>query len=142
MKNDNLTLARYALKGHVCCVACKDGKVSTSETRGIGPMVNWLSEDENFLRGASVADKIIGRAAALLMIYGGVKECYGEVVSRAALTTLEEAGISCTYMNTAVAISNRRGDGICPMEKLVAPIKDPREAFEALKNKLEEMKNK
>lgn len=140
MKDDDLTLARLALTGRASCVACRDGEVRVSETRGIGPMVDWLTEDENSLRGASVADRIIGRAAALLMVYGGVKECFGEVVSRGALQTLEEAGIPCAYMNTAVAISNRRGDGICPMERLTAPIKDPKEAFEALKNKLAENK--
>ena len=135
MKEDRLTTARYALRGHVRCAVCKD-ELFTSSERGIRPMLSWLEEDKDFLRGAAVADKIVGRAAAMLMIYGGVSEVFCEVISRGALTTLEDAGIPVSYINTCVAVSNRRGDGICPMERAVAPIKDPEEAYHLLREKV------
>ncbi len=135
MRQDKLTEARYALRGHVRCAVYKD-ELHTSEERGIRPMLLWLEDDKDFLRGAFVADKIVGRAAAMLMVYGGVEEVFCEVISRGALITLEEAGIPVTYINTCVAVSNRRGDGICPMERAVAPVKDPEEAYKLLREKV------
>jgi len=121
------------LSGKARCVAVNDAGLLISEKRGILPMIEWLEEDPECLRGASVADKIVGRAAAMLMVYGGVCEVYASVISNGALDLLKENGIECRFSNTTIAISNRRGDGICPMEKAVAPIKEPQKAYETLK---------
>jgi len=128
--------ARLALKGSARCVVYNEGGLSISEERGIRPMILWLEKDPEFLRGASVADKIVGRAAAMIMIYAGVKEVFASVISNGAREALRAAGTEVSYSMTAIAISNRRGDGICPMERLVAPIKDPKEAYETLRNKV------
>ena len=136
MKDDRLTEARYALRGHVRCAVCRsDGSLHTSEERGVLPLILWLDADREFLKGASVADKIVGRAVAMLLIYGGAAEVYASVISRGALDCLQEHGIAVTYTNTCIAVSNRRGDGICPMERAVAPVKDPEEAFRVLREK-------
>lgn len=128
--------ARLALKGSARCVVYNETGLHISEERGIRPMILWLEEDPEFLRGASVADKIVGRAAAMIMVYAGVREVYASVMSNGAVELLREAGIECSYSMTAIAISNRRGDGICPMERTVAPIKDPKTAYETLRNKV------
>lgn len=141
MNNDRLTEARYALRGHIRCAVFKD-ELKTSEEKGLRPMLLWLEDDRDALRGAAVADKVVGRAAAMLMIYGGVSEAFCEVISRGALITLEDAGIKVSYINTCVAVSNRRGDGICPMEKAVSPIKDPAEAYRLLREKVLGAENK
>ncbi|MBE6586994.1 MAG: DUF1893 domain-containing protein [Ruminococcaceae bacterium] len=133
---ERLKEARIALTGAVRCAVYNEAGLATSTERGIRPMILWLEEDPEFLRGASVADKIVGRAAAMIMVYGGVREVYASVVSNGAIEVFREAGIACTYSMSAIAISNRRGDGICPMERLVAPIKDPKSAYEALRNKV------
>lgn len=139
MIEKDIDIARDALKGHVRCARCRDGVLTVSEKRGIGPMIAWLEQDGECLRGASVADKIVGRASAMLMVYGGVTEVYTNVVSVRALDLLKEHGIRCTYVNVCDAVANRRGDGICPMERAVAPVKDPAEAFRVLKDKLQEL---
>ncbi|MBR6676769.1 MAG: DUF1893 domain-containing protein [Clostridia bacterium] len=128
--------ARMALRGAVRCAAYNSTGLHLSEEKGIRPMLLWLEEDPEFLKGASVADKIVGRAAAMIMIYAGVKEVYASVISNAAIEILKEADISVTYSMSAIAISNRRGDGICPMERAVAPIKDPEAAYKALREKV------
>ncbi len=140
-KEKRLSVAMNRLSGKARCVAVNDTGVHVSEKKGIAPMIDWLEEDREFLRGASVADKVVGRAAAMLMVYAGVAEVYASVVSNGALALLTEKGIACRYSNTTLAISNRRGDGICPMEKTVAPIKDPEKAYEALREKLRSMNN-
>ena len=68
----DIALAREAYTGRVRCAAAVNGTVYTSEERGIKPMLSWLSENPDMLRGGAVCDKIIGRAAAFLILYGGV----------------------------------------------------------------------
>lgn len=133
---NRLKEARLALKGSARCVVYNDTGIHISEERGIRPMILWLEEDPEFLRGASIADKIVGRAAAMIMVHAGVKEVYASVISNGAVEVLKDAGISCSYSMTAIAISNRRGDGICPMERAVAPIRDAKTAYETLRNKV------
>ena len=128
--------ARLALSGAVRCAVYNETGLHTSANRGLLPMIKWLEDDSDYLRGASVADKIVGRAAAMIMVYAGVREVFASVISNSALELLKENGVEVTYSMTAIAISNRRGDGICPMERLVAPIKDPKTAYETLKNKV------
>ncbi len=131
----NLEKAKEILKtGDTTCVLCLGDCVYISEKSGISPMLDYLSEGINFA-GYSAADKIVGKAAALLFAKAGVCEVYGEVVSRAALPVLKRYGIACTWGTLADHIINRRGDGCCPMEETVAAIDDPEEGYEALLKK-------
>ena len=86
MSNDRLTEARYALRGHVRCAVFKD-ELKTSTEKGLRPMLLWLEEDKDALRGAVVAENIVSRAAAIRMVYGGVSEAFCEVISRGSLIT-------------------------------------------------------
>ncbi len=133
---DRLREARMALTGAVRCAVYTDSGLCTSNERGIRPMILWLEEDPEFLRGASVADKIVGRAAAMIMVHAGVKEVFASVISNGALEVLSDANIPCIYSMTTIAISNRRGDGICPMERTVAPIRDAETAYKTLREKV------
>ncbi|MBE6713703.1 MAG: DUF1893 domain-containing protein [Ruminococcaceae bacterium] len=132
---DKLKEAMLSLRGHTSCAVYND-KLNISTEKGLKPLIMWLEKDGEFLRSASVADKIIGRAAAMIMVKGGVAEVYGGVMSRGAVAVFEEAGIPCSFSNTCIAISNRRGDGICPMEKAVSRISDPEEAYKILREKV------
>lgn len=57
-----------------------NGNVYTFNGRGVTDLYALLREDPGFLKGASIADKVVGKAAAALMILGGVKRgvcrCY------------------------------------------------------------------
>ena len=84
---------------------------------------------------------MVGKAAALLYIYLGIKDLYGQVISEPAFGVLAEHGVTCTYGEKVPYIINRKKDGMCPMEQTVLNISDPREAVEALKNKVRSMGN-
>lgn len=114
------------------CVLCRGEEVWTSDRSGIAPMLRFL-EDEIDLRGASAADRIVGRAAAMLFALAGVKSLYAEVLSERALPILEQYGIAISHRTLTPAIINRRGDGPCPMERAVESIDDPLEALEAIR---------
>lgn len=121
--------------GGLTCVLCRGGEVYTSDQSGIAPMLGFLDRGTD-LTGFSAADKIIGRAAAMLFVLAGVAEVYGEVMSRAALPVFEAHRLRCSYGTLTDRIINRAGNGICPMEETVAQIDVPAAALPALKEKL------
>lgn len=132
----SLEKATGFLTGDVTCVLCRADAIQTSREKGIRPLVLWLAEDENALRDAAVADRIVGRAAAFLAVYGGARAVYGEVMSEGAASVLLDAGIVYGYKTLTDTIINRRGDGPCPMEQAVAGITDPVQAAAILKAKV------
>ncbi len=135
---NDVALAKSNLAGHSIAL-CKEGKLLTSDGRGVSPMIDFL-QDGIDLSGYSVADKIVGKAAAMLFVKAGIKEVYAEILSVSGKYFLEEHGINVGYKTLAEKIINRTGDDICPMEKTVADIIDPEEGYEAIRNKLKEMR--
>ena len=111
--------------------------VRTEYGRGIGPMMKLY--ESGILKDAFVVDKIVGKAAAMIMTLGGVKSCYGITVSRSAEKWLKKSGIPLEYENLIDSIRNRTGDGICPMEQTVAEIENVDDALCALKDKIKEL---
>lgn len=112
----------------------------SSLARGIAPIIGPLEEDPDFFRDCYVADKVIGRAAALLLLKGGIKGLYAKVISTSAKEVL--AGkLELHFEQEVPRILNRAGNGYCPMETAMQGITDPEEAFAVLRQKLKEMKD-
>ena len=127
--------ARAALEaGGVSCALCRGGRVTSSEQTGIRPLIGGLTADPDALRGVAVADKIVGRAAALLFVYGGVRTVYAAVLSDGAAEVLAAHGVETTCGERAPYIRNRANTGPCPMEERVRGIDDPAAAFAALRD--------
>ena len=117
------------LNGHTCVIRTSNGKLLTSDEHGIRPPLLWLRENPDILRGAEVADKVIGKAAALLFAYGGVRSVWAARMSEAARDCLRAARISFDYEELVPAILNRDSTGLCPMEQRAMGIDDPARAF-------------
>ena len=115
------------------------GEVFTSQERGVKPLLHLLSEKKGFLKGASVADKVIGKAAALLMVLGEIKEVHTLIISEPAIKVFEKYNIPCFYDKKVDRIINRTGDGLCPMETLCLDVEEPKEAFTKIKEKVQKM---
>ena len=140
MQESKLEQAKAALQGDITFAAIlKDDTLITSEKKGIAPMMALLSADEEVLAGAVVADRVIGRAAALLMQKAGVAQAYGSVVSTHALKVFQAADLSFSYDREVDYIINRAGNGMCPMEQTVLDLSDPEEAYAALRCRLAEL---
>lgn len=116
------------------CVLCRGAARYSSEKTGIAPMVDFISDGVD-LRGFSAADKIVGKAAALLFVLAGVAEVYAEVMSKEAAEILRQHGIPCSWGEMTERIVNRAGTGPCPMEEAVRGLTDPRAALEAIREK-------
>ena len=118
------------------CILVKGTNVLISSEKGIAPMINYLNNGID-MKDYSVADKIVGKAAAYLFICAGIKEVYGEVMSTKAMSIFEEYKIPYKYKTKTEKIINRKGDDICPMEKAVQDIDDPVEGYLILKEKVQ-----
>lgn len=113
----------------------------SSYDNGIRPVIDRINEDLSFFKDLIVADKIIGKASAMLLCLSGVKEVYCVVLSKAGESILKEYNVTYHYENLVDYIVNRKGDGMCPMEKTVENINDLNEAYEALNRKIKEINN-
>ena len=92
------------------------GEIRTFSGRGVSDLYALSGEDPGFLRGASVADKVVGKAAAALMILGEVGELHADVVSRPALDLFADSGVRVSYGTAVPHIINRTKTGWCPLE--------------------------
>ncbi len=133
----DLQIAKENLAGHTICL-CKDGKCLYSEKRGIAPMMDFIGNGVD-LRGFSVADLIVGKAAAMLFARSGIVGVFAKTLSKSGKAILEKYGIPFSYDVLTERIINRDGTAICPMEKAVAHAEDFEEAYELLKSKLKEL---
>ncbi len=100
------------------------------------PLYTCLVEIKEQLKGATVYDKIVGRAAAYLCIIGQVKEIYTPLASEAAIKVLTENNIKITAGKSIPLIKNRDNTDSCPMEKLAMSCTGPEDFFLALQAKM------
>lgn len=56
-----------------------------------------LENEPEFLLGAFVADKVVGKGAAALMVLGGVKHVYTDVISTPALDLFKTYGVEVSF---------------------------------------------
>ena len=110
-------LIRILQDGNHSLVVAGDG-IRTFDGRGISDLYDLLTEHPGWLRGASVADKVVGKGAAALLILGGVRELFAGVVSTSVLGLLKDSGIPVRFSQEVAHIVNRKGDGVCPVETL------------------------
>lgn len=130
---DNMKKAVNKLdQGGYTLVVVNGEREYTSKLSGVFPLLDIIKNAPEVLSGACVADKIVGKAAAVLFVYSGVKEVYAKTVSSYAILVLKKAGINLVYEKKVPFIKNRAGTDICPMEKLVLDIEDPKAGAAAL----------
>ncbi len=126
--------------GEYTCVLVKDDKILTSTLGGIAPMLGFIKDGVN-LSGFSAADKIVGKAAALLFVLAGVTEVFSSVLSKKAEEILTRHAVEYSCETVTESIINRAGTGPCPMENAVAEVDDPREAYDEINRTLDILRN-
>ena len=83
-------------KEQATCVFYKGEYTFFSKERGVLPLLNLLQKEEN-LGDFSVADKVVGKAAAFLYVLLKVKSLYAKVISKHALGVLKTYDIQVEY---------------------------------------------
>lgn len=101
--------------GGFSCVI-RNHKIRTFSNGGIVDIYNLYQFEPQFLKGAFIADKVIGKAAAAILIEGGIKKLYADVISVPAFFLLLEHNIEVEFSKMVAYIENRDKSGLCPME--------------------------
>ena len=139
---NEITYAKEMLsRGGYTLVVCSGGRVYVSEEKGIKPLLELVKAQDDW-SGAYAADKIVGKAAAMLYALLGVKAVYAEVLSEKAKEIFDKNGIEFECNTLTDNIINRQGTGLCPMEEAVKDIDNADDAIMAIEAKIAEMKEK
>jgi len=96
------------------------------------PLLLCLQRRRSDMAGATVIDKIVGRAAAYLCVEGKVAEVITPLASHGAQEVLQQAGIPLQAQRVVAQIMNRDNTGPCPMEQLAGQARSAEEFYQAL----------
>ncbi|MGD8546309.1 MAG: DUF1893 domain-containing protein [Candidatus Bathyarchaeota archaeon] len=131
----DLKMARKKLdeNGLTLCVVKEDEILFESLMSGISGFLTVVEMFGGKLEGASIADRIVGKAIALLCVYSRVKAVYASVLSMKGKTVFEEHGVHHEWDQLVECVLSVNRVGICPFEKLSSGISDPAKAYEELK---------
>lgn len=131
----DIDIARELLeKEGLSLVVVKDYEVIyKSYDKGIKPMYYVATSLLQVAKGSAIADRVIGKGAAMLCKALGVKEVYTPLISDTAIQVLEKANIPFTYGEACSYIMNIKKTGLCPVEEMAMESEDE----EALLKRLE-----
>lgn len=116
-------------------VIVKSGKVIfSSEDKGIKPVYEALIEFKDGLQGSSVADKVIGKAAAMIYEHADIKELSTNLISEKAVDVLKNTSIVYEYEKSVPYIKNRDRSGMCPIETLSLEVNNINELLLKISN--------
>ena len=128
---------KFMQRDDYSCIITNNGVTKTYHTTGIYDLYNILNTDKEFLSGAHIKDRVIGKAAAALMIIGGVKEVETPLISTPAKNLLLTHGVKVSFDKEVENILNRNKTGLCPMEKRITDTESLYEIY----NKIHEFVN-
>lgn len=119
----------------------KDSKIIfKSKDRGIKPLYTAINEIKEDLVGASIADRVTGRAAAMLCEYGFIKELHTKLISENAISILKDTKIIFNYDEVTPFIKNRDQTGMCPVETLSIKTNNINELLDGISKFLENIR--
>ena len=86
---------------------------------------DYLTEHPLDMSQVEIRDKVIGKAAALLILRLGTGRVYGETMSDLGITVFESAGLPYSFGQRVPRIA-------CKTEELLADVDDIEEAYQLL----------
>ncbi|RLE88812.1 MAG: DUF1893 domain-containing protein [Thermoprotei archaeon] len=136
MLKEDLKLAKRILNERkLSLVIVKNGTVLyESSASGIVDLVKAVISLKHKMWESSVADKVVGKAAALLLAYSKVKGVFAEVLSESGLRVLAENNIEFEFKKLVPVILDREKRTVCPFERLTLRVQSPEEAYRILRS--------
>jgi len=98
------------------CIVKNGETIYTSQEKGIYPIYNAYIRLKDALAGASIADRVIGKAAAMLSKSANIDNLYSVIITGDAVSILE--GVNVEYSEIVPYIKNRDKTDLCPIEKM------------------------
>ncbi len=111
------------------CLVRNNGVTTQYSQQGVRDLYELVTERPEVLKGAHVADKIIGKGAAVLMVNGKIKRATTHVITTPALKMLRDAGIKVSYETEIPFVENRKKTGQCPLDERLKDIDDAESAM-------------
>jgi iron complex outermembrane receptor protein len=106
-------------------------------------MVPLLEAIENLglpkLPNSIVVDKLVGKAAALIICFFKAREVQTKILSVKAREVLEKYEIKHSSERVIPKIMNKSGTNICPFEKAVSNTQDPAEGYKQVVTEAEKL---
>ncbi len=139
--NDLEIAKKLLIEKQLTLVIVKNGK-TLFETRGhgISGFLNAIEKLGKTLECATVADKVAGKAVALLCVYAGIAAVYAEVLSTKAKGFFDQNGVVLEWRELVDNILDDKKQDMCPFEKEATSIPNPKEAYDRFKTLLQNMK--
>ncbi|MBK5133367.1 DUF1893 domain-containing protein [Candidatus Bathyarchaeota archaeon] len=131
LKTKDLTLA--IVKAGELIFKTKDHKIAG--------FLNAIEKFGQSLEGSSIADRVVGKAIALLCVYVNVKAIYAKVISAKAKKVLEQNQISHEWTSIVNEILDSETNQVCPFEMKAKSLSDPKDTYFELRNLLNSLKD-
>jgi len=133
MQDLEIAKKRLNEKGLTLSIVKNAEVIFETAAHGISGLLEAIEKFYDELEGASVADKVAGKAIALLCVYARVKAVYAVTLSERAKVVFEKYAVYHEWSNLVKSILDVDKVKICPFEELAKEIFNPREAYEKLK---------
>ena len=115
--------------------------IFSSSKEGMLPLLEVIEKiDASKLLDSIVVDKMVGKAAALLICIFKAKKLYTKIMSLKAIQVLDEYGIEYSTEKIIPDILNKFGTDICPFEKTVYDTNSPEEGYKRLQELAKNLK--
>jgi hypothetical protein len=123
-------------------VIAKNGQVIfQTDSHRISGFIHAIDVLGTQLNGASLADRVAGKALALLCVYAGITEVYAEILSKKAKSLFEECMVACKWKHLVDNVLDLNKTDMCPFEKAAANLIDPKDSYGVFKALLEKMRS-
>ena len=123
-------------KKRLAFVIVRDKEIlAESKEKGVAPFLHVIQRKN--VEGASLADKVVGKAGAFICVYAGIASVYTKVISSPAEKVFQDCDVHVEADDVVPMIKNRRGDDQCPIEKMIFTCETPEAAYTVLKEKVE-----
>ncbi|PVX24834.1 MAG: DUF1893 domain-containing protein [Candidatus Bathyarchaeum sp.] len=134
-QSSDVEIAKSQLIGkNLSLVIAKNGQVIFETKKpGIGGFLQVIEQFDTKLSGSSVADRIVGVAAAMLCVYIKVDSVFALTISEGGMKVLKDSGVTFEFKNKVSNILNRDKTDVCPFEKRAMASKNAEEAYVSLK---------
>jgi hypothetical protein len=133
MRDLDIAKSRLFKEDATLVIAGKGKVLFKTDSHRISGFLGAIEQLGAQLEGAAVADRVAGKAMALLCSYAGISEVYAKVLSRKAKAVFEEKEIPCEWNALVDNILDLNRSNVCPFEKAAAEISDPAMAYSTFK---------
>ena len=99
--------------GDFSCVISNENEIRTYSNKGVNNIFQLYKKEPKFLRGAIIADRVVGKSTAALFVKCRISKLYADEISTSALFLLYNANITVEYLRVVPYIGNSDNTGKC-----------------------------